>query len=64
MDASGAPPAAAELPPGSGGWLLWRIDEHGNRFAMARFDTRERAEAAARDYAARGHKQGYFVEAG
>jgi hypothetical protein len=31
---------------------------------MAEFDSRERAEAAAREYAARGHKQSYWVERG
>lgn len=45
-------------------WALWRLDDNGNRFLMETFDSRERAEAAARDYTARGHKQTYWVERG
>jgi len=44
-------------------WALWRLDDNGNRFLMEVFDTRERADAAAHDYTARGHKQAYWVEA-
>ena len=44
-------------------WALWRLDDNGNRFLMETFDSRARAEAAARDYTARGHKQTYWVEA-
>jgi hypothetical protein len=43
-------------------WALWRLDDNGNRFLMESFDSRERAESAARDYTARGHKQAYWVE--
>ncbi len=52
--------ACEHLPQG---WALWRLDDNGNRFVMAIFATRERAEAAARDYTARDHKQVYWVEA-
>ncbi len=43
-------------------WALWRLDDNGNRFLMACFADRGRAEAAARAYAGRGHKQMYYVE--
>ena len=42
-------------------WILFRQDDNGNRYEMARFDSREAAEAQARRYEARGHKQLYFV---
>lgn len=43
-------------------WLLTRLDDNGNRLPMWYFREREAAEAVARDYAARGHKQTYEVE--
>ncbi len=42
-------------------WLLYREDDNGNRLPMWYFRERETAEAVARDYAARGHKQTYEV---
>lgn len=42
-------------------WLLYRIDDNGNEMAMRRFARREEAEAAMRDYQARGHKQTYLL---
>ena len=46
-----------------GGWALWRQDDNGNRFLIARFDSAEAAEAEQRRYEALGHKQTYWVEA-
>lgn len=43
-------------------WLLVRRDDNGNRVPMWYFREREAAEAVARDYAGRGHKQTYEVE--
>lgn len=43
-------------------WSVLRIDDNGNRFVVASFSTRVDAEAEARRYEARGHKQVYFVE--
>ncbi len=43
-------------------WLLVRLDDNGNRLPMWYFREREAAEAVARDYAARGHRQTYEVE--
>lgn len=55
------PREAAESAPAR--WALWRLDDNGNRFLMAVFADRARAEAAALAYAGRGHKQTYYVEA-
>jgi hypothetical protein len=46
----------------SGAWGLWRQDDNGNRFRIARFGTRESAEAEQRRFEALGHKQTYWVE--
>ncbi len=43
-------------------WLLSRLDDNGNRVPMWYFRARVQAEAVARDYAARGHRQTYEVE--
>ncbi len=45
-----------------GAWILFRQDDNGNRYEMARFPSREAAETAAARYQARGHKQLYYVE--
>jgi 8-oxo-dGTP diphosphatase len=45
-----------------GSWILYRQDDNGNRYEMARFDSREAAEAEAARYQVRGHKQLYYVE--
>jgi hypothetical protein len=42
-------------------WLLYRIDDNGNEVVMHRFASRADAEAAMREYEARGHKQAYLV---
>lgn len=42
-------------------WQLLRLDDNGNRFVMRSGLTREEAEALARDYQARGHKQTYWA---
>ncbi|WP_068809016.1 hypothetical protein [Thauera phenolivorans] len=44
-------------------WVLWRLDDNDNRFAIAVFARRDEAEAAARTFEAHGHKQAYWVEA-
>lgn len=54
------PWVAEELGPRP--WLLVRRDDNGNRVPMWYFREREQAEAVARDYAARGHRQTYEVE--
>lgn len=43
-------------------WLLLRRDDNGNRVPMWYFREREVAEAVARDYAGRGHRQTYEVD--
>lgn len=63
--ASSRHPAAAVQPVAQGEpdrpWYLFRVDDNGNRFAMARLATRADAEALARLFEARGHKQTYYV---
>lgn len=54
------PWVAEELGPKP--WQLVRLDDNGNRVPMWYFREREQAEAVARDYAARGHKQSYEVD--
>ncbi len=54
MDSGNAAPPVSR-------WLLYRIDDNGNEMAMRRFARREEAEAAMRDYQARGHKQTYLL---
>ena len=44
-----------------GRWVLYRIDDNGNEVAMRSFAERSEAEAAMREYEARGHKQAYLV---
>jgi hypothetical protein len=43
-------------------WALWRQDDNGNRFEMARFHCYAKASAQAQMYTARGHRQLYWVE--
>ncbi|MDF3934622.1 hypothetical protein [Pseudomonas citronellolis] len=50
------------MPEAARNWCLWRLDDNGNRFVVRRELSREEAEALARDYQARGHKQTYWAE--
>jgi hypothetical protein len=43
-------------------WLLWRLDDNGNQEPMWYFKEARFAEAVAKFYTDRGHKQLYFVE--
>ncbi|WP_394538908.1 hypothetical protein PRJ39_25835 [Lysobacter enzymogenes] len=53
----------AAVRPGLGpaSWQLWRLDDNGNEFEMARFQTQGHAEWVGRQYQANGHRQTYFV---
>lgn len=42
-------------------WVVWRQDDNGNRFEVARRDSRADAEELAATMEARGHKQLYWV---
>lgn len=42
-------------------WELWRQDDGGHQFLIARYATLDEAEREMRDYEARGHKQVYWV---
>jgi hypothetical protein len=61
------PPLAARLEPvntertGTGTWIVWRQDDHGNRAEVARFTFEDEADELSRTMEARGHKQLYWV---
>lgn len=44
-------------------WVVWRQDDNGNRFVVARKASRAEADELAAEMEARGHKQLYWVEA-
>ncbi|MCE9581065.1 MAG: hypothetical protein K8T20_00965 [Planctomycetes bacterium] len=44
-------------------WVLKRLDDNGREVEVRRFDKRAEAEAAAKEFEERGHKQTYWVEA-
>jgi hypothetical protein len=44
-------------------WIVWRQDDNGNRFEVARRASRAEAEDLAAEMQARGHKQTYWVAA-
>jgi len=43
-------------------WQVYRLDDNGNRFEIARALTEPAADALIRDYEQKGHKQTYFKE--
>lgn len=43
-------------------WALWRQDDNGNRFEMARYRSYAKARAQWQLYTDRGHKQTYWIE--
>jgi hypothetical protein len=47
--------------PQRGPWVVWRQDDNGNRFEVARRDSRAEADALAEMMELRGHKQTYWV---
>ncbi len=58
---SGNGPEAPGLHP-AGTWAVWRIDDNGNVFVVREHLARGEAERVAAEFAARGHKQTYWVE--
>jgi len=42
-------------------WIVWRQDDNGNRFEVARLASRDEADRLAAEYESRGHKQTYWV---
>jgi hypothetical protein len=42
-------------------WVVWRQDDNGNRFEVARLPTRAEAQRLADEMEARGHRQLYWV---
>ena len=43
-------------------WSLWRQDDNGNRFRIARFATNAEADAEQQRFEALAHRQIYRVE--
>lgn len=42
-------------------WIVWRQDDNGHQFEVARHTDRAAADAQAAEMASRGHKQMYWV---
>jgi hypothetical protein len=45
----------------NGWWVVWRMDDNGNQFEIARFPSLEEAHKLAKEFESRGHKQTYWV---
>jgi hypothetical protein len=43
-------------------WLVLRQDDNGNVFVVAEYPTEAAARTEARNFAARAHKQMYWIE--
>jgi ribose 5-phosphate isomerase B len=43
-------------------WIVWRRDDNGNQYEVARYDSKEEAEATAEEFESRRHRQVYWVE--
>jgi hypothetical protein len=59
-----AEPIGKDDDASAGAWELWRQDDNGNRFRIARFSSREAADAEQRRFEALAHKQTYWVQRG
>lgn len=57
-------PRSAFAPSSSESFALYREDDNGARFLIARYATRAEADTKAAELARGGHKQGYSVECG
>lgn len=42
-------------------FVVWRQDDHGNRYPVSRHHSRDDAQSRADDLEASGHKQTYWV---
>jgi hypothetical protein len=60
-------PSAQPDEPGLAGsgpsdrWIVWRQDDNGNRYEVARRESRAEADEIAVAMEARGHRQMYWV---
>jgi len=54
-------PEGAGAPSARAVWSLWRRDDHGHEFEIARGLPRGEAERRAAELEARGHEQDYWV---
>lgn len=43
-------------------WIVWRIDDNGNTFAVQDGLTKQAADRLVEEFTARGHKQTYWAE--
>lgn len=43
-------------------WTVWRVDDNGNVFVVREHLPKSEAQAVAREFEARGHKQLYWIE--
>lgn len=55
---------ADDVADEAGAWELWRQDDNGNLFRIARFSSRAAADAEQRRFEAQAHKQTYWVQRG
>lgn len=53
---------ASDCLAGEKKFEVWRQDDNGNKFVVEKFATREEAEASAKTFSDRGHKQHYWVQ--
>jgi hypothetical protein len=51
------------MADGAQRWVVWRQDDNGNRYEVARFDDRGEAQALADSLEATRHRQLYWVAA-
>jgi hypothetical protein len=49
------------MASGAQGWVVWRQDDNGNRYEVARFDDQDEAQARANSLEATGHRQIYWI---
>ena len=52
-----------DLTPDKTLWRVFRVDDHGNRFEVARDLSEAAADRLLREFEAKGHKQTYSKEA-
>jgi hypothetical protein len=55
-------PRHSDRQTGLPGWRLLRLDDNGNSFVVADYQTHSEALDAQRHYEKKGHKQTYWVE--
>lgn len=59
---SGACRVLSSAAGNGGAWGVWRMDTHGTQVLIRTLRSKSEAEAVARDFERRAHKQTYWVE--